>query len=224
MNHDAPTSASDIDRDITVDVFSDIACPWCYIGKHRFAAALRSFDGRDRVRVRWHAYQLDPTAPVGAGRREIDALVEMKGMSEEQVRQMFAQVVRNAQSVGLELDFDRAIAANTFDAHRLVQLAGDRADGVVDALFRAHFVEGRAVDDRDVLVDIAASEGLDADDVKSRLDAGEGADEVRDDLAAARQLQITGVPFFIANGRLAVSGAQPEDVFVQLLSQAETHD
>ena len=204
---------------IDVEIWSDIACPWCYIGKTRFSAALEQFPDKDRVRVTWRAYQLAPDTPVGAGRRELDALVAGKGMQPEQVRQMFEQVAGNAASAGLQLNFDTAIAANTFDAHRLIHLAGDRRDAVVDALFRAHFTEGKAVDDREVLLDIAESAGLDRDAVNARLDSEAAVADVRADLQAARDLQVTGVPFFVVDRRLAVSGAQPEDVFRQLLEQ-----
>ncbi|QNG21100.1 DsbA family oxidoreductase [Rhodococcus triatomae] len=202
-----------------VEIWSDIACPWCYIGKTRFSAALEQFPDKDRVRVTWRAYQLAPDTPVGAGRRELDALVAGKGMQPEQVRQMFEQVAGNAASAGLQLNFDTAIAANTFDAHRLIHLAGDRRDAVVDALFRAHFTEGKAVDDREVLLDIAESAGLDRDAVNAQLDSEAAVADVRADLQAARDLQVTGVPFFVVDRRLAVSGAQPEDVFRQLLEQ-----
>ncbi|SDJ21336.1 Predicted dithiol-disulfide isomerase, DsbA family [Rhodococcus triatomae] len=204
---------------IDVEIWSDIACPWCYIGKTRFSAALEQFPDKDRVRVTWRAYQLAPDTPVGAGRRELDALVAGKGMQPEQVRQMFEQVAGNAASAGLQLNFDTAIAANTFDAHRLIHLAGDRRDAVVDALFRAHFTEGKAVDDREVLLDIAESAGLDRDAVNAQLDSEAAVADVRADLQAARDLQVTGVPFFVVDRRLAVSGAQPEDVFRQLLEQ-----
>ncbi|TXG92313.1 DsbA family oxidoreductase [Rhodococcus rhodnii] len=203
-----------------VEIWSDIACPWCYIGKARFQSALEQFEGRDRVDVTWRAYQLMADTPVGEGRREVDALVESKGMSREQVLSMFDHVAKTGADVGLTLDFEKAIAANTFDAHRVVQLAGDRAGEVVDGLFRAHFAQGLAVDDRDVLLDVATEAGLERDVVAKQLASEDGADAVRSDLAAARELQIGGVPFFVGNRRVAVSGAQPEDVFLQLLAQA----
>jgi predicted DsbA family dithiol-disulfide isomerase len=203
-----------------IEVWSDIACPWCYIGKRRFAEALDSFEDRDRIAVTWRSYQLSPDTPVGLRKPEIEALVEMKGMPADQIRQMFAQVAATATQVGLDIDFDTVIAANTFDAHRLVHLAGDKRDGVLEALFRAHFVEGEVVDDLDTLVEVAVSAGLDAESVRDDLAAGAGAEAVRADLAAARELGVTGVPFFVANRAVAVSGAQPKDVFVALLERA----
>ncbi len=203
-----------------IEIWSDIACPWCYIGKRRFAQALDEFEHRDRLSVTWHSYQLAPDTPVGLRRPEVDALVEMKGIPAEQVRQMFAHVASVAAGDGLDIDFDTVIAANTFDAHRLLHLAGERRDAVLEALFRAHFVEGEIVDDRDTLVRIAASAGLDPEAVRAGLEADAGADAVRADLLEARALGVSGVPFFVANRAVAVSGAQPKEVFLALLQRA----
>ncbi|EKT78651.1 dithiol-disulfide isomerase [Rhodococcus opacus M213] len=214
------TTQQNTDGDIEIEIWSDVACPWCYIGKHRFLSALAEFEGRDRVNVVWRSYQLSPETPVGERRSELDALVESKGMPAEQVRQMFDHVARTAADEGLSLDFDTVIAANTFDAHRLIHLAGGRRDAVMEALFRAHFGAGAVIDDREVLVGIASRAGLDADTVRAELESDAGADAVRADLETARRLQVSAVPFFVANRRVAVSGAQPKDVFLQLLTQA----
>lgn len=210
---------------VRVEVWSDLACPWCFIGKRRFADALASYEHRDRIDVTWRAYQLSPDTPVGLRTPEIDALVAMKGMPEEQVRQMFAQVAATAAQVGLTIDFDTVIAANTFDAHRLVHLADERSDEVLDALFRAHFEEGEVLDDLDTLIRIAAAAGMDAEQVRAALagddPTGEAAAEaVRADLAEARELGVSGVPFFVANRAVAVSGAQTEEVFHALFERA----
>jgi predicted DsbA family dithiol-disulfide isomerase len=204
---------------LQVEIWSDIACPWCFIGKTRFAAALEQFDRRDRVEVIWRSYQLSPETPVGARERELDSLVRMKGMAPEQVAGMFEHVAGIAEADGLNIDFDTVVAANTFDAHRLVHIAREQglADAVLSALFEAHFTEGRVVDDRDVLAELADSVGVTG--AAEALAGDVGADEVRADLAAARELQVTGVPFFVAGRRIAVSGAQPAEVFLQLLEQ-----
>ncbi|MDF2470684.1 MAG: oxidoreductase, partial [Rhodococcus erythropolis] len=139
-----------IDQDVTIEVWSDVACPWCYIGKTRFLSALDRFENKDRVNVIWRSYQLAPETPVGEGRTELDALVEMKGMAPDQVRQMFAHVSATAAEVGLTLDFETVIAANTFDAHRLLHLAGERQNELLEALFKAHFSDGKVIDDREV--------------------------------------------------------------------------
>ncbi|MDG3016923.1 DsbA family oxidoreductase [Speluncibacter jeojiensis] len=217
MSNNEPTAAG---APAVVEIWSDIACPWCYIGKRRFARALEQFEGRDRVQVVWRSFQLAPDTPAGLGRNELEALVEHKGMAPDQVRAMFAHVSSTAAADGLDMDFDTVIAANTFDAHRLVHLAGDRADEVVDALFRAHFTQGRIIDDRDELVAVAAEVGLDAGEIRAALDGDAAAEQVHADLAQARALGVTGVPFFVANRALAVSGAQPVGVFTQLLDRA----
>ncbi|WP_290367597.1 DsbA family oxidoreductase [Rhodococcus spelaei] len=205
---------------VVMEVWSDIACPWCYIGKKRFETALAQFAQRDEVQVVWRSYLLSPDTPVGLRRPEVDALVEMKGMPADQVKQMFAHVASTAAADGLTMDFDTVIAANTFDAHRLIHFAGDRGQDLMAALFRAHFEQGRVVDDRDELVAIAAEVGLDAEEVRAALDSDEAADKVRSDIAEARALGVTGVPFFAANRAVGVSGAQPVEVFTQLLEKA----
>ncbi|OAK55915.1 MULTISPECIES: DsbA family protein [Nocardiaceae] len=211
-------TSTDIDV-LQVEVWSDIACPWCFIGKTRFAAALEQFDRRDRVDVIWRSYQLSPEAPVGARERELDALVRMKGMAPEQVAGMFEHVASIAKADGLTIDFDTVVAANTFDAHRLVHIARKQglADEILSALFEAHFSDGRVVDDRDVLVELAERAGVTG--AADALAGDAGLDEVRADLATARELQVTGVPFFVAGRRIAVSGAQPVPVLLQLLEQ-----
>ncbi|MFD4184125.1 DsbA family oxidoreductase, partial [Rhodococcus sp. NPDC058514] len=196
-----------------MEVWSDIACPWCYIGKRRFAAALEQFEHRDRVQVVWRSYQLAPETPVGARASELEALAEHKGLPTDQIRQMFAHVASTASADGLAMDFDTVIAANTFDAHRLVHLAGERGEEVMEALFRAHFTDGRVVDDREELVAIAAETGLDASAIRAELDGDAAAERVRADIEEARLLGVTGVPFFAANRAIGVSGAQPVEVF-----------
>ncbi|MEV7973144.1 DsbA family oxidoreductase [Cellulomonas sp. NPDC089187] len=208
---------------LTVEIWSDIACPWCYIGKRRFAAALEQFDRKDEVEVIWRSYELDPTAEHShehPGMTEAQLLADRKGMPEAQVRQMFAQVTEVAASEGLHYDFDRVVPANTFDAHRLVHIAGEHGAALVERLMSAHFEHGRVVDDRDELVSIAVEAGLDADTVRAALESDEGAGAVRADEAEAQALGVSGVPFFVADRKLAVSGAQPVEVFAQLLAQA----
>jgi predicted DsbA family dithiol-disulfide isomerase len=215
-------------RDLHVEIWSDIACPWCYIGKRRFAEALGAFEHRDHVRVTWRSFELQPDAePSSAhpGLTEAAMLSERKGMPLDQVRQMFAQVTTVAASVGLAYDFDTVVPANTFDAHRLVHIAGeiggaDVAADVVERLMSGHFEHGRVVDDPEVLVAIAVEAGLDAEPVRAALSSDAGAGAVRADEAEAAALGIQGVPFFVADRRLGLSGAQPAEVFAQLLAQA----
>lgn len=209
-------------RTLTVEVWSDIACPWCFIGKRRFATALAGFPHRDHVEVTWRSYELSPTTPVGPGRPELDALAEHKGIPVDRVKQMFAQVTAVAAGEGLAYDFDRALAVNTFAAHRLVHLAhstggADLAERTLEALFSAHFEHGADLGDDETLVRIVSGAGLDAEAARAALDSDEGADAVRADEDEARALGVTGVPFFVVDRRVAVSGAQPAEVFTQLL-------
>jgi predicted DsbA family dithiol-disulfide isomerase len=219
IENNAAVSESD-QPTVLVEVWSDIACPWCYIGKRRFAAALADFPHRDRVEVVWRSYQLAPDTPVGARRSQLEVVAERRGVPVEQARELYEHVARTAAVDGLVMDLDTLTASNTFDAHRLLHLAGDRQDELLEALFRGYFTDGKVIDDRTVLVELAASAGLDADEVTAALDGDAGADLVRADIETARQLQVSGVPFFVANRRLAVSGAQPADVFAELLRQA----
>lgn len=209
-----------------LDVWTDIACPWCYIGATRLHRALADYDRADQVTVHWRAYELDPHTPAGAGRTELQALAEAKNMPEDRVRQMFDQVSAVGAEDGLTLDFDRTVSANTFDAHRLVQLAGPdtaRGTAVLTALFHARFTRGLAVDDPEVLVGIGAEAGMGEEAVRALLaapaDGPEGA-AVTSDEALAGRIGVRGVPFFVADRRLAVSGAQPAETLTRLLDTA----
>lgn len=212
-------------RTVNVEVWSDIACPWCYIGKRRFATALADFPHREHVEVTWRAYELSPSTPVGPGRPEIEMLAALKGITHDQVKRMFAQVTAVAAGEGLAYDFDRALAVNTFAAHRLVHLArttggADLAERTLEALFSAHFEHGADLGDEATLVRIVSGAGVDPEAARAALTDGTGADAVRADEDEARALGVTGVPFFVVDRRIAVSGAQPADVFTQLLETA----
>jgi predicted DsbA family dithiol-disulfide isomerase len=223
---EAPSAATSDARTtpLRVEIWSDVACPWCYIGRRRFAAALADFPHRDRVHVRWRSYLLSPEAPVGSPLTEAQMLAEAKGLPLDAVHEMFAHVTQIAASVGLAYRFDTVRPANTFDAHRLVHLARrrdpDLADAMVEALMSAHFEQGLAVDDREVLVRLGADVGLDADDVRRALDGDGGAEDVLADLEEGRAVRVSGVPFFVLDRRLGVSGAQPTELFAQALRQA----
>jgi predicted DsbA family dithiol-disulfide isomerase len=191
---------------VDIQVWYDVVCPWCYLGKHRLEKALEGFDGE--VTVTYRAFQLDPT-PVPAPlpiKRSLAAKVGGTGRAE----QMFAHVTAIAAADGLSLDFDRAIAANTFDAHRLVAWAAGqgRQLDMIDALQRAHFTGGVDIGSHAALAAVAGSIGLDPSVAFAYLDSGAGADAVNADIAEARELGITSVPTFVIDGRYAVQGAQ----------------
>lgn len=217
------------DHHVIVDMWVDVVCPWCYIGKHRVHAAIAASDRPAEVTVVHRAYELDPDAPVGTGESVAVALAAKYGTDLAGVARMQERVVEAARPDGIRLDLDHQVQANSFDAHRLVALAlamgGPPLQGaMVERLFSAHFAEGLAIDDHQVLQRLAAEAGLDERRVASVLASGEFTDAVRADEDLARQIGVTGVPFTIAGppeGRkLAVSGAQPVEVFGELLAAA----
>ncbi len=204
-----------------VEIWSDIACPWCYIGKRRFEKALAAFPHRAEVEVTWRSYQLDPSLPEHHEGTELDYLVSRKGMSREQVRAMFDQVTQIAAEEGLAYDFDRVVVANSLPGHELLHLAKARGvgDAVKEALLSAHFEHGEDIGDRSVLVRVGTDAGLAAEEVERALDEHTHLDAVRTDVADAQRLGIRGVPFFVLDGRYGVSGAQPTELFTQALEQ-----
>jgi len=210
-----------------VEIWSDIACPWCYIGKRRFEKALAAFPQRGEVQVQWHSYQLDPTLPDHHDGTELDYLVDRKGMSRAQVSQMFDQVTAIAADEGLRYDFGSVVVANSFAGHELLHLAQARGvgDEVKEALLSAHFEHGEDIGDREVLVRIGTEAGLDADEIARDLATHTWRDAVVADITAANSLGIRGVPFFVLDEKYGVSGAQPTELFTRALEQAwrESH-
>ena len=205
-----------------VEIWSDIACPWCYIGKRRFEAALAAFPHRDEVEVQWRSYQLDPTLPDHHDGTELDYLVDRKGLSRDQVVRMFEQVTAIAADEGLTYDFASVVVANSFAGHELLHLARARGAGdrVKEALLSAHFEHGEDIGDREVLVRIGVEAGLDADEIARDLASHTWRDSVVADITAASSLGIRGVPFFVLDDKYGISGAQPTELFTQALEQA----
>ncbi|MDN5719343.1 MAG: DsbA family oxidoreductase [Corynebacterium sp.] len=211
---------------MNIDIWSDVACPWCYIGKRRFETALAAFPHRDEITVAWHSYQLDPTLPEHDDRSEAEYLAASKGMPIDQVRQMFGHVAEQAAAEGLDYDFDSLVVANSLRAHQLIQLAKehggettDTVDTVEEALFRAHFVDGEDIGASDVLVRIGVAAGLDADVVTAELQDGTRIPAVQEDVRHAASLGLNSVPTFVLDMKLAVPGAQPVEVFTRALEQ-----
>ena len=210
-----------------VEIWSDIACPWCYIGKRRFEKALAAFAHRDDVDVHWRSYQLDPSLPEHHDGTELDYLVQRKGMSRADVSRMFDQVAAIAAEEGLRYDFGSVVVANSFAGHELLHLAASHGvgDAVKEALLSAHFEHGEDIGDRDVLVRIGSEAGLEAEEIVRDLEAHTWRDAVAADVAAAHALGIRGVPFFVIDEKYGISGAQPTELFAQALEQAwrESH-
>lgn len=205
-----------------IDIWSDVACPWCFIGKRRFEKALAAWEHQDEVQVTWHSFQLDPSLPEHYDGTEAEYLASRKGMPIEQVRQMFAHVTQQAAGEGLAYDFDALVVANSLRAHQLLHLAKahGRADAVKESLLSAHFEHGRDIGDVDTLVELGEAAGLDAQEIRDALADERHLPAVRADIAQAGELGITGVPFFVFDMRMGLSGAQPVEVFTQALEQA----
>jgi predicted DsbA family dithiol-disulfide isomerase len=201
---------------VEIEIWSDVVCPWCYIGKVRLEQAIAGHPGE--VSLRWRAYQLDPGA-TSDGTPVLEALAGKFG-GPARARQITGQTAETAAADGLHLHFDQAVSANTFDAHRLIWLAGQHGvqAELVDALHAAHFTGGQDLGDRAVLAQIGAAHGLDA---AGFLDSDAGSAEVAADLQEAAELGVSSVPTFVINGKYAVSGAQPTEVFSQVLAEVD---
>lgn len=205
-----------------IDIWSDIVCPWCYVGKRRFEEALRQFAHAGEVTIRHHAFQLDPSAIPGEVTSRRARLKTKYGLNDERMAQLDQQMAQTFQSVGLTFLVGEGISGNTRAAHEVVAAgaAAGRQDAVIERLFRAYFSEGRSVFDPAELVALGVDAGLDEPTLRQALVDGAYADAVEQDLADARDIGITGVPFFVFDRRFAVSGAQPPNVFAQALEQA----
>ncbi|HET9934023.1 MAG TPA: DsbA family oxidoreductase [Polyangiaceae bacterium] len=208
----------------SIDIWSDVACPWCYIGKRRLEAALPQVPGLGEVEITWHAFELDPSAPRenNSGTSYAERLAKKYGQTTDQAERMIARVVEVARAEGLDFRFDRIRPGNTFDAHRLLahaRLAG-RQDAVAERLFHAYFTEGKCIARAGELQSVAVAAGLDADVVSNLLSSDLLTEEVRQDQSEAAALGVHAVPFFVFDQRLAVSGAQGTTVFVQALERA----
>ncbi len=210
-----------------VEIWSDVVCPWCYVGKRRFESALGRFEHRDEVEVVWRSFELDPSAPRLREGNYAERLAAKYGVCVAEAGAMIDRMVQAGKADGLELRFDRARPGNTFDAHRLLHLAAERAvqDGLKERLLAATFTEGAPIGDPDTLAGLAAEVGVDADEVRTVLDGDAYAADVRTDERRAAALGISAVPFFVVDETYGVPGAQPPDVLLGVLEQAwaESH-
>jgi predicted DsbA family dithiol-disulfide isomerase len=211
-------------KTLSVEIWSDIACPWCYVGKRRLEAALARFPHREHVAISWRAFELDPSAP-----RALDLSVSYAarlaakyGRSVEDAAGMISNMAGVARGDGIEMDFENIRPGNTFDAHRLRHLAAEQGlgDDAKEALFKAYLSDGRCVGDRETLLAIGVELGLQASAVMAALESDAYADDVRGEEAAARAIGITGVPFFVFDRRFGVSGAQSSAMLLGALTQA----
>jgi predicted DsbA family dithiol-disulfide isomerase len=211
-----------VDMALSVDIWSDVVCPWCYIGKRRFEAALERFPQRDEVEVTYHSYELDPSAPARHDLPGPERLAEKYGVTLEEAQAMNDRVSETAEQDGLHYRLDIARGGNTFDAHRLLHLA--LAHGVQPAvkerLMQAYFTEGEPVSDPETLARLVAEVGVDPEAAHAVAFSDRHGDAVREDELLAAQLGIQGVPFFVLDRRYGVSGAQPAEVLLEALERA----
>lgn len=206
-----------------VEVWSDIMCPFCYIGKKNYEMALKELAGSEEVQVEWKSFQLDPTIPNdGSSQSEFEYLAERKGMSPEQAKGMLDNVANTAKAAGITMNFGQTIVANTLNAHRLLHFAKSHQKGseLKEKLFQAHFTDGLNVGDQNVLVRLATEVGLDADESRKVLDSDTYAYEVSQDIQEAQNIGVRGVPFFVFDRKYAISGAQPVEVFAQTIEKS----
>ena len=210
-----------------IEIWSDVACPWCYVGKRRFEQALARFPHRDALDITWRSFELDPQAPARRDEPLVQHLAGKYRVPVAQAEAMNARLSGEARKEGLDFRLDRVVLGNTFDAHRVIHLAGTlgRRAEAVERLFSAYFVDGAALGDRETLVTLATEIGLPAERVRAMLASDEFTAAVRADEARARGFGISGVPFFAIDERYGVSGAQPADAILGALTQAweESH-
>ena len=204
-----------------IEIWSDIMCPFCYIGKRQLETALQQFPDND-FEIEWKSFQLDPTITPEPGKDVYTYLAERKGMTVEQSKEMHKGVAERAKSVGLEYNFDKAVISNSLEAHRIIQLAKTKklGDEIEEIFFNAYFTEGRDLNDGPTLIELAEKAGLDKKDVLEVLKSDNlYLKEVEHDIEEAQQIGVQGVPFFVFDRKYAVSGAQPVEAFVQTIKE-----
>jgi len=207
---------------LQIEIWSDVMCPFCFIGKRRFEHALERFEHKDGVAVVWKSFQLAPDIETEPDKSVNEYLAERKGWTLDYAKQMNDRVTEMAAQVGLVYNMDKAVVANSFDAHRVLQLAKTKhlGDAMEEQLFKAYFTDGKNTADHNTLTDIGVAAGLNENDVKHVLSTNAFADAVERDVLESEQLGVTGVPFFVLDRKYAVSGAQDSALFLQALNRA----
>lgn len=204
-----------------INIWSDVRCPFCYIGKRKFEMALEKFPHKDMVNVVWKSFELDPGLKTNTTISSLEHFSKAKGISKSQAEGMQQQVASIAKEVGLDFNSKNTIVANSFNAHRLIQLAKTKGLGneMEEALFKAYFMEGKNIDDKETLLKTGVSNGLVETEVKEMFSSDAFSKEVREDETQAQSIGINGVPFFVLNNKYAVSGAQSPETFLDVLEQ-----
>lgn len=210
------------DTIMKVEVWSDVMCPFCYIGKRKFEQALAKFPAKDKVQLVWKSYQLDPSISAADDKNYVKHLQQKKGWGDKQTKDILDNVTQMAAGVGLEYHFEKAVVANSFKAHRFAHYAGKLGlqDAAEEALFIAHFVAGKDISDNETLAAMGETIGLDKQDVLRFLATEEMTEAVKKDITDAEQIGVTGVPFFVFDRKFAISGAQDESVFLNTLEKS----
>lgn len=204
-----------------IEIWSDIMCPFCYIGKRQLESALTEFPN-DEFEIEWKSFQLDPTITPQSGKDVFTFLAERKGISVEESKEMHKGVTERAKSVGLDYNFDKAIISNSLEAHRIIQFAKTKnlGDEMEEIFFKAYFTEGRDLNDGPTLIELAVKSGLDQIQVLEVLkDENLFLDNVKNDISEAQRIGVQGVPFFVFDRKYAVSGAQPVEAFVNTIKE-----
>lgn len=207
-----------------IEIWSDIMCPFCYIGKRNFEAALEQFADKDKIEVEWKSFQLDPTIPEVAEESQEDYLVKRKGMSKEQVQGMLANVTQMAKQVGLEYHLDKSVMVNSQKAHQLIQFAKTKnlGDQIEERLFKAFFTEGKNIADIETLTQLGVDVGLEKDELQAAFTDDQYRYQMSQDIQEGQQLGVRGVPFFVFDRKYGISGAQPSEAFLDTLSKSFT--
>lgn len=205
-----------------IEIWSDVMCPFCYIGKRNFEKALAQFTEKEKIEIVWKSFQLDASVPDIATESYEEYLVKRKGLSAEQVKGMLQNVTQMAREAGLDYHFDRSVMVNSLKAHRLIQFAKTRnlGDEAEERLFHAFFTEGKSIADIDTLTQLGVEIGLDATELQVAFTDELYAYQVNQDIQEARQIGVNGVPFFVFNRKYAISGAQPPQAFLETLRKS----
>jgi protein disulfide-isomerase len=207
---------------LKIEIWSDVMCPFCYIGKRKIEKALDEFPHKEKIEIEWKSFQLDPTTKSQPGKSTYDYLAEKYGRDRQWSIEMHANVTDQAKTEGLEYNFDKAIIANSFDAHRLSHLAKKYGKGneLEELIFKAYFTEGKDVSEIETLVELGKNVGLDETEIRTMLASNLFKDAVQNDIIEAQQIGVRGVPFFVLDRKYAISGAQPKEVFTETLEKA----
>lgn len=205
-----------------IEIWSDVICPFCYIGKRNLETALEQFADQKNIEIVWKSFQLDPTIPEIANESHIEYLVKRKGMPAEQVQGMLANVTEMAKKVGLDYHLEKSVVVNLQKAHQLIQFAKSKKldNEAEERLFKAFFTEGKNIADTETLVQLGKDFGLDESEIKANLENEKFKYEIAQDIQEAQNIGVTGVPFFVFDRKYAISGAQPTEAFLETLTKS----